>query len=410
MPSEDPSPPGALYLTAREAAAELGVSPATLYAYVSRGLIRSERQPGSRRRLYAAADVRTIGARREGERAPAAAPGETLDFGAPVLDSAITLITGDSLFYRGRDAVRMAREARLEVVAGLIWDAEGDGADDPFEASAPAEPPAVAAARPALAGLRPIERCQALLPVIAAADEAAFNVTPAGRRATGARILRWMAALAADTMPDRRPVHRLLCDGWGLSEAAAEPLRTALVLSADHELNASTFAVRVTASTGATAYAGVQAGLAALGGPRHGGMTERAGALLDRLLATRDPEAALAEGLRRGDDLPGFGHPLYPNGDPRAKALIEAVAAAFPDHPDVEAMRRLAAAVAAQAGRPPTIDAGLALLARVAGLPPGAALGVFAVGRTVGWVGHALEQAQSGRLIRPRARYVGRRG
>ena len=75
MPSEDPSPPGALYLTAREAAAELGVSPATLYAYVSRGLIRSERQPGSRRRLYAAADVRTIGARREGERAPAAAPG-----------------------------------------------------------------------------------------------------------------------------------------------------------------------------------------------------------------------------------------------------------------------------------------------------------------------------------------------
>ena len=117
-----------------------------------------------------------------------------------MLDSAITLITGDSLFYRGRDAVRMAREARLEVVAGLIWDAEGDGADDPFEASAPAEPPAVAAARPALAGLRPIERCQALLPVIAAADEAAFNVTPAGRRATGARILRWMAALAADTI------------------------------------------------------------------------------------------------------------------------------------------------------------------------------------------------------------------
>jgi citrate synthase len=399
----------ALHLTAREAAAELGVSQATLYAYVSRGLIRSEARAGSRQRLYRADDVRALAARRGGERAdPTAGAGagrDGLAFGDPVLDSAITLITDDGLFYRGRNAARLAAEARLETVAGLIWEA----AADPFAAAAPSVPETVARTAPALAALRPIDRCQALLPVVAAADPQAHNATPDGRHRTAARILRWMAALATGSDPDDRSIHEALVNGWGLDPAAANPLRIALALCADHELNASTFAVRVAASTGAPLHAAVQAGLATLSGPRHGGMTERAGALLDGLLTVPDPEAEFAERLRRGDDLPGFGHPLYPAGDPRAATLIAALETAFTGHPDLPAMRAIDTAARDRAGRPPTIDAALALLARLGGLPPGGALAVFAVGRCVGWIGHALEQQATGRLIRPRARYVGRR-
>lgn len=390
-----------LTLTAKEAAAELGVSLPTLYAYVSRGLVRSEPRAGGRTRLYRAEDVRALMARRdkpEGAEKP-------LDWGAPVLESAITLVPGDGLYYRGRDATRLAASASLETVAALLWDCQGD----PFAEPPPTVPEGFAGVRAALGPLEPVDRLQVLLPLAAAADLRALNRTPDGMARTGARILRWVAAILADGDPSPGPAHESLAKAWGVAAEDADLLRAALVLCADHELNASTFTVRCVASTGATPYACVLAGIAALRGPRHGGMAARVQALLPGLLSAPDPAAAIAALLARGEELPGFGHPLYPAGDVRAKTLMKLLAAARPGDPLVRKAQAVAAAAAEVAGQPPTIDFALALLADRLGLPQSAPLSLFTLGRTAGWVAHLLEQAQSPALIRPRARYVGLR-
>lgn len=393
------------HLSAREAAAELNVSLPTLYAYVSRGLIRSEGRPGSRQRLYSAADVRDLVAGRIREDAGDAEARSALRAGPPVLDSAVTLITGDAIHYRGRDLARLVEDATVESVAALLWDC---GPADPFAGPVPPTPAGFDTVRAAVAGMGPLERAQVLLPLVMDGDPAVYNLTPAGIARTGAKLLRWLAAIVAGRdAASADPVHRVLAAAWGADTAGAELIRAALVACMDHELNASTFAVRVVASTGASPVGAVVAGLAALRGPRHGGMTERVATALPDLLAAEDVEGLVAARLRRGDDLPGFGHPLYPDGDPRARLLLDRLDRAFPRDPLLARARRLAAAAREVAGSPPTVDFALALLSRRLGLPEEAPMAIFAAGRAAGWVAHAAEQAQTGQLIRPRARYVG---
>jgi citrate synthase len=376
-------------LTAAEAAAELGVSRATLYAYVSRGLIRSEPVPGSRNRLYRADDVRRLRARPE--------PGEALNWGAPVLSSAITLIADGRLYYRGRDACALAVTNSVESVARLLWQQE---ADDPFAQPPPAMPPLPA-------GLTGLALCQAMLPVAATADLKAFNLAPAGVAATGARILRLLAAALSGSEPDAGPVEAVLARGWGAGPAAEPVLRTALILCADHELNPSAFAARVVASTGATPYAAVLAGLAALQGPRHGGATAQVAALLAALDATEPVPMQIARRLERGESLPGFGHPLYPQGDVRARLLLDRVAAAAPGAPTLQTDRAVVAAARELTGLAPTIDFALVATVRALGLTPASALALFAIGRAIGWIAHVQEQYAEPAPIRPRARYAG---
>ena len=184
-------------------------------------------------------------------------------------------------------------------------------------------------------------------------------------------------------------------------------LDAALVFCADHELPVSTFAARCVASSGATPYAVVQAGLAALGGTRHGGQTELAGVFLDEVAASGDARKVIAGRLRRGDGLPGFGHPLYPEGDPRGAGLLRISAEAMPGSPAVGLAGAVVEEVWELTGERPTVDLALAIVARALGLPSGGAVALFAVGRTVGWIGHAIEQYPGNTLIRPRARYVG---
>jgi citrate synthase len=196
--------------------------------------------------------------------------------------------------------------------------------------------------------------------------------------------------------------------GWCPGEpGAAALLDAALVFCADHELPVSTFAARCVASAGATPYAAVQAGLAALGGTRHGGQTEPAGVFLEEVAASGDARKVIAGRLRRGDGLPGFGHPLYPEGDPRGAGLLRISAEALPGNPAVGLSGAVVEEVEGLTGERPTVDLALATVARALGLPAGGAVALFAVGRTVGWIGHAIEQYASNTLIRPRARYVG---
>jgi citrate synthase len=381
-------------LTARQAAERLGVKLDTLYAYVSRGRLRSLRLPGSRERRYRSEDVETLKNRREG--AAAIPPSEAL---TPVVSSAISLIENGRFYYRGEDAVRLAETATLEEVAALLW------AVAPHPAPLPARGERVAALRPGEGRLGLIERMQIRLARRAAADLLAVDLTRAGVARTGGQILGELAAALAGGKPAATPIHRRLAAAWQVDEGGADLLRRALVLIADHELNTSTFVARCVASTGATPYAVVSAALAALSGRRHGGASARADALLREVLRGGDPMAAMAERLARGEDLPGFGQFLYPAGDPRARAILDALTRALPD--DGGPIIAAAEAGTRLAGQQPNVDFALAALAAGLGLPREAALGLFVVGRTVGWIAHAIEQYESQVLIRPRARYVG---
>lgn len=398
------------YMTAKEAARELDVSLATLYAYVSRGAIRSEERSGATRsRLYRAEDIRKLTERKAMRRDPEKAARGALDWGTPVLESAITLIADGALYYRGHDATKLARTRSVEDVAGLIWNGSLD-APASFVTGAIPFPPEWKSIRKSVGSMSPSDAMQVLLPIAARSDDAAFDLRPKGVLKTGARIMQMMTGIASGSSAIDGGIAEMLAAAWAPSKPhARELINAALILAADHELNVSSFTVRCVASAGGTPYAAIVAGLAALGGSKHGGYTERVEAML-REIGRRDRvREALASRLRRGELLPGFGHSLYPDGDPRGRMLLEMAASAYPRSTAVALSLAVTAEVDDLTGDGPTIDLGLVTLARALGLPDGSALTLFAIGRTIGWIGHAIEQYALDRMIRPRARYVGAR-
>jgi citrate synthase len=407
-----PSRPNAenLYLSAKEAAAELGISLATLYAYVSRDMIRSEPVADTRAKRYRAEDVRALKQRRAGQASAlqqAGDPRGTLSFGGvPILDSAITLIADGKLHYRGSDATLLARNSSLEQVAALLW---GCRDVQPFTREAVlAMTPTLETLAGALAQLPRIERCLALLPVAGLDDPAVYNMTERGLAATGARLLRFVAAVISGVAPSAEPVHQVLARALTMGDRrAAELIRAALVLCADHELNASAFTARCVAGTGATLYAAVQAGICAAQGPRHGAFTNRVEGFLTDMAHRQDLEDAVLLRLRNGDPVPGFGHPLYPDGDPRARELLRLMQESHGDDPAFLRSRRIIDVMEDAGGVKPSIDFAIGALGATLRMLPGAGLAVFVVGRTAGWIGHSIEQYRSGQMIRPRARYTG---
>jgi citrate synthase len=390
----------ALYLSAREASAELSISPATLYAYVSRGLIRSEPSPDSRSHRYRAEDVRGLKER----RVPAPDPRGLRSFDAdlPVLDSAIGTITEQGAIYRGVNCVDLAETDTLEHTATLLWDVTSV---DPF---APDNCPSVSDAMRTIAEAAhraaPIDRAIAVLALAASADPRAFTRAPDGRAMVGGRIVRLLVATMLGRGTSAEPLHLQIARAWAPdNKHAPDLIRRALVLLADHELNASTFTVRCAASTGLNLYDAVIAGLAALKGPKHGG----AGVLASRLVKTmvdNDVAPVIRERVALGERFAGFGHGVYKRGDPRAMSLLEALTrAGAPRKFTKEIPERIAEAT----GEFVNIDYALAVLVHALRMPAGSELALFAMSRSVGWIAHASEQLQHGKLIRPRARYVG---
>ena len=399
-----------LYLTGREAADELGVKLPTLYAYVSRGLIRSEPAGRTgRNRRYRAEDVWKLKERKEQRRDPSRLTENALHWGTPVMESAITLIADGRLYYRGRDAVALSKNHTLEQVAELIWTGrfpEGESAI--FGSVSDALAPCSQAVNEVSRDLAPVENFGVSLQLAAARDTMAYDLRPTAVARTGARILRLLAATAVGGGSAETGVARTLQQGWVPDEPqAAALLDAALVLCADHELNVSSFTARCVASAGTTPYAVTIASLCALSGVKHGGNTGRVEAFLKEVGTAARARDVIAGRLRRGEPIPGFGHPLYPEGDPRGRALLEAAAAAYPEAPAVELASTVVEEASELIGERPTIDFGLVILSLALGLPLGGALALFALGRTVGWIGHAIEQYQSDQMIRPRARYIG---
>ena len=398
------------FLSAREAAELLGVRLETLYAYVSRGLLGSEQeQGGARARRYRREDVLALRRRGEAKRQPAkaleAALEGALDWGGPLLESSITAIAGGRVYYRGRDAVLLARQASFEEVVALVWDIAPEELSPLFAAAAwPAE---MGGWRRRLEALPPLEAAQALLPILASQDPAGFDLRPAATLKTGARIAVFLAWVAAGGKKSAGGVAASLARAWSVPAEKRRLIEAALILCVDHELNVSAFTTRCIASADAPLYGAVAGGLAALAGSRHGGHTRRVEALLDEIGEPGRARQVLAERLRRGEAIPGFGHPLYPQGDPRAGELLRLAGELHPAAPAVELVDALIAAAADLLGEKPTVDCGLVLAARLLDLPRDSALTLFGLGRAAGWIGHAREQYEKKQLIRPRARYVG---
>jgi citrate synthase len=384
-----------MLLTARETAELLGIKLDTLYAYVSRGLLNSIEIADSRERHYEAEDVERF---RVGRGGRAHGRAEAL---IPVIGSAICLIENHRFYYRGHDALHLAETASLEKVAAILWD-EDDALVPNVTRPCPRGREASECER-----MGAIERCQMRLAELSGADLAALDLTHRGVVRTGRLILAELAMAVGRTGPSSSPVHCQLAAVWKLDEAGADLVRRCLVLLADHELNASTFVARCIASTGATPYAVVSGALSALSGRRHGGASASVEALCRELAAGRDPMAEMAARLGRDEALPGMGQPLYPDGDPRACAILAAAQTAVPAK--AEWIREVAQGATRLTGQQPNVDFGLGMAATVLGLPPGAALGMFLVARSAGWIAHAIEQYESRALIRPRARYIGKR-
>jgi citrate synthase len=391
-------------LGAAEAAEWLGVKPQTLYAYASRGQLR--RVGTGKRRRYLLEDLQRLQTRQRARSGHGPVAAAALSFGEPVLDTSITAIDERGPLYRGRPAIELALSgARFEAVAELLWTGELPAAPAPW--------PALAAPKLAL-GAAPCSLDELLFAV--AALGAAFAQpapTPELERELARRLVRSVAELLVPSRArgaDGYLAELVAVNARAPKPAAAAALDLALVMLADHELNASSFSARIAASTGAQLLPCFIAALATLSGPRHGGACDRVEALLDEAASLPRPSDVLERRARRGDLVPGFGHPLYPAGDPRAPPLLDrARALANRSRP---LARKLGPSFAVadsmqRQGLPPTIDFALVVLTRALGMRAGSAALLFALGRSAGWAAHVLEQRGSDAVLRPRARYLG---
>jgi citrate synthase len=391
-------------LSTAEAAARLGVKPATLYAYVSRGLLGRERSPGGRTSTFDPAEVERLAAGRAGRRGrrPAA---------ELAVESALTAIEGGALWYRGRPATELAATRSFEEAAEWLWSGRFPAPTAPPWRAGPA---ALAAGRRAQAalpeGALPLERLRVIAAALAAGDDLRLELRPAAVTAAGRALIAGLAGCLPRLGPPPARDAGIAARLWAcLSPLDPDPalLDAALVLVADHELAASTLAARVAASVRADPYAVVSAGLATASGSLHGGASLAVETLLAELDRPAAAPRALGERLRRGERLRGFGHPLYPDGDPRASHLLVRLRQAAGGSPRMAVVDALLEATRRRGLPPPNVDLALAALGHVAGMTRGAGEAIFAVGRVAGWLAHALEEYDRAAPIRPRAVYTG---
>jgi citrate synthase len=398
-------------LTAEEAAARLGVKPATLYAYVSRGLLRRERGPDGRSR-FALSDLDRLG--RQGRRDRGA--GTELS-----IESALTAIEDGAIFYRGEDVFRLAVSRSFEEVAEFLWVGEfpelraweSDRATvEHCRRVQDALPPAAL----------PLDRLRVGVAAAGALDPLRYDTGEPAVAVTGRRLI----ATLVDSLPalggpparlrvrPARPFSASLAarlwtrlgDGRP-PPGGLEALNAALVLLADHDLSVSTLAARMAASIAADPYSVVGVGLSALGAAMQAVASLAAEDLLADVAGMQGASSAIGERLRRGDRLPGFGHRLYPAGDPRAPVLFGLLQATWEGDPRLAVVEAVVEATARRGLPAPNIDFMLAALVHLAGMRHGASEAIFGVARSAGWLAHAIEEYGRRASIRPRAIYVG---
>jgi citrate synthase len=420
------------WIGAAEAAERLGIKQASLYAYVSRGVLTRRRDADGRASLFDVEEIAELARRGRPRRAAEL-----------VIESGLTEITSRTQRYRGYDATDLALRCSFQDVAVLLWTgvlpgSAASAAGSPraaadFEMAArsrwSATPAALAAGRAAQAalppGTLPLERIQVIVPALAVTDPFRLHLDRPAVVAAGMALIAGMTdALPPAGAEDPADASAGTQVGAGSPDRIAARLATrlcpnpapdslirvisaALVLLADHELAASTLAARVAASMRADPYAVVSTGLGAMTGALHGGAALGAEIMLRAADSPADAPRVVGDVLRRGEKLPGFGHFVYQDGDPRADLLLQLIAQYAPESERLA----IASAVTAEARRralpAPNIEFALAVLTSVAGMIRGAGEAIFAVGRTAGWLAHALEEYDRNIPIRPRCVYTG---
>ena len=457
------------WIGAAEAAQRLGIKQASLYAYVSRGVLSRRREADGRASMFDADEVDELA--RKGR--PRRAGGGRTEI---LIESALTEITSTTQRYRGYDATDLALRCSFEDVAMLLWTgslpagatgaaragtgvagsgagigaagagvgvagavlgagtagtdlAAGRGGDWQATAEALGAGRAAQAALPA--GTLPLERLQVIVPALAATDQFRLHLDLPAVVQAGKALVAGMAGALPDARPAPGPAGAGLpgsgSSGSGSPDTSpavaarlapklcAGPvppglirvLNAALVLVADHELAASTLAARVAASMRADPYAVVATGLGAMGGALHGGAELGAELMLGSANSPADAPRVVGDLLRRGEKLPGFGHFVYQDGDPRANLLLRLISEFAPDSPQLAIARAVTDEAHRRALPEPNIEFALAVLARVAGMIRGSGEAIFATGRTAGWLAHALEEYERNIPIRPRSIYTG---
>ena len=421
-------------LTAAEAAAQLGVKLGTLYAYVSRGWLKSYRRRVGREALYRRSDIEALRGMTMPERGRRArslpdasswvtiAQPPTAD-GSPsgviVAESAVSSIIEGRIAYRGYPIEEVVEHATYEEVCLLLWNGEQPGHAEVERLcttiGAAQMPRPVASALSAVGQhAPPLLRLAVMMPALAAQPR-----NPARQRSDDAReIIRMMplALAPAATRSERRQQPFSTAERLLLAFSSPDfrtwerrALDRVLVACAEHELNASTFAARVVASTGADLYASVLAALCSLSGPIHGGACGR----IESMFAAIESGVRLETMLQHFGEQhllpPGFGHAIYPNGDPRA-VLLKTVASSISQHKGkrwFDTACKVEERVWQRDHLRPNLDFYLTVCTRMLGYPRGLPAAIFALGRAAGWIAHSLEQYADNRLIRPRMRYRG---
>ncbi|GIJ67463.1 citrate synthase [Virgisporangium ochraceum] len=387
------------WLTADQAAERLGVKTATLYAYVSRGVLL-RRKSAEGHSLFDPAEVDRL-ARRGRPRRQAGTSEVTIA-------SRVTTLGEDRPYFRGHDALGLAVNHSFEEVADLLWDDGGGSWDAPAEA--------VALARAAQAGLPPdvlpIERLQVAVPILAVLDPLRHHRDPDTVATIGrSLVVGLVECLPAAIDPPAGPVGGCVAARlWpritarSTDDVLLGALDIALCLLADHELAASTLAARVAASVRADPYAVVLAGIGAMGGSLHGGASLAVESLLAEIGEPANAGRVIGQRQRRGERVPGFGHVVYRDRDGRADTLLDALRGAG-------VPMDLTDAVLAEAGRrglpAPNIDLALGAFSRAADMITGGGEAIFAIARTVGWLAHAVEEYENPTRLRLRAHYTG---
>jgi citrate synthase len=394
------------WLTAGQATARLGVKPQTLYAYVSRGLVRRERPPGSRTSRYSRADVERL-AEHGRPRLREGAPEIAIDQAVTELDPA------GRLTYRGWDVTGAATSARYEEVASWLWgstigpnehwssDRDELAIARRVQAALPADTPLPDRLRVTVAALRPN-------------DPLRNDRRPASVAARAGTLLATMvkALPPVDARDEPTATGSIALRLWTRvspldpSKARVRALDRALSLLADHELATSTFGVRIAASTWADPYLLLLTGLAIVGGPLHGGASEFVRSLLRDAMAT-NAETAIGQALRDGEHVPGFGHSVYTGPDPRAPVLLDAVERCKPPRELWRAAQGVLDVMARDGGPYPNIDFALGVLGEATRMVHGAGETIFAVARSAGWIAHGLDEYPHRLRYRIRATYIG---
>ncbi|MFI1397159.1 citrate/2-methylcitrate synthase [Streptomyces sp. NPDC020681] len=395
-------------LTTREAAERLGVKPETVYAYVSRGQLNSRREPGGRASTFDAKEVDALV--RRGRREPAAGSDVTQR-----IRTGITLIDKDRYYFRGVDATELARNHHYEEIADWLWTGT---LQHGIRFTAP--PDTLAAARRAVEALPEhsgsTDRLRVAAIAAGIADPLRFDLD----RLSVLGMARSLIPTLVDALPTIGRTHRgegrLAWRLWSRltaqrpDEESLRALDRALSLLIDHDLAASTLAVRVAASARAHPYAVVSAGLGALDGPLHGAASGLAHRMLAEVLERGSAAAVVSDHLRAGRRVPGLGHRLYPGQDPRAEALFDVLAQIPGARPALDAAREVEATTARHVELHANVDLALAVLSVSSGMPAEAGETVFAVARTAGWIAHALEEYEERPLrMRPSGHYSGPR-